>query len=206
MPECCLSPSDIPGRLQQHNLWNYYPEQGLTCSFIYCIKCLRRKYIVCASIGGGRIMKKLWFILPLVLLPFLVGLLMDRLVTAGYQLLNGIPIAILFLILSLVFSVCQLKMKKIYSFLLGNSLSITVCILYVWFFHWLEPAARLSGGWVRCLGSFVQVYVLPVINLGARICGVFTNRLDSDAVLLFTNFLLIAAFSVGYICRLRRSS
>jgi len=158
-------------------------------------------------------MKKSWKTIGLVAVPLVVAYVMNRLLMLGMSSPGVVNfVGWLFAPLSLVFTIfwvwvgskfASLDIKKVYSFLLGNSLNIIACTIYVWLFYWSEPATRFTFG---RLSTFAQFYALPVVNLGSRIVMLFTNHIDGSVVMVVSYLLLTLAFSTGFIYRARKDA
>jgi len=151
-------------------------------------------------------MKKSWMTLLLVPVPFLIGFAMSKMMmwdffSRGMPLL---PMGLIFVVFwAWVGSVlARLEMKKVYSFLLGNSLNIISFLLLIWFFL-LEPGP-ITNVWVGRLNIFAQYYILPMVNLASQTFRIFTNHLHGTIIMFFSNFLLTLVFSVGFFYRVRK--
>jgi len=96
-----------------------------------------------------------------------------------------------------------LNLGKLYNFLLGNSASIHSFLLY--FFFSGPEGANLFFGW---LSSITGLYVIPVVCLlHAGLLYLFNDlsAWSGKATRFLAALLLIAAFSLGFFCKSKKS-
>ena len=152
--------------------------------------------------------KNTYKIILLILLPFIIGFLINSLlglgITRDNQLLSVSTIllsiwtyggAIIFwFLVGRIFG--NLNMNKVKSFALGNSVWTISLLLFVWQFLFVNGSNRnffISG--------ISQHYALGFVSLGSRILGLFTNSIHSTTVILIAYFVMLIVFSIGFISK-----
>lgn len=144
--------------------------------------------------------------LSLVATPLAVSYVFNRLIMLSISyptLANNLvklysPLAWIFLIFWVWVGsrFAKIELKRIYSFLIGNSLNIIACFVYIWLFYWSDPATRLAYSRLSTLSEF---YTLPVISLSFKIVATFVNYIDGRVTQVVSFLLLTLAFSIGFI-------
>ncbi len=157
--------------------------------------------------------KKITLII-LVLLPFLIGYFINRLlsvaITSDNQVYLGIGTSLLSLwskggaivfwfFVGRIFG--KLDMILVKSFVLGNIGWGISFILFIWQFILLDDVSInffISG--------ISQNYVLGFVGLGSRIIRIFTNQIHSNTVVMVSYLLMIIVFGIAFISSSRSKS
>lgn len=133
----------------------------------------------------------------LVLVPLILGRILDRIFLSGISSFWWLPIALIFAVFWAWAGsrFAALSLKKIYAFLLGNSLTILLYLLYM-----LGPKGTGLNVYL-----WSQRYFLPVAGLFAKV----TERLQLGSSFLaggiFLGYLfMVLVFSVGFYINVRR--
>lgn len=148
----------------------------------------------------------------LVLVPYLAGEIINRLL--GYGISLNIPIlmsisTILLYVLPLASVVFwfwvgrqfgSLKINKIKSFILANLLWFISLVLYIWQFIILDGENRSF-----LIAGISQNYMLGFINPAGKIIGLFTNKIDGRMAVILAYIIMIIVFTIGFISRARKS-
>lgn len=155
----------------------------------------------------------LYKLIMLVLLPFVIGFLIEKLLTGGilgdnklYSNLGSILLSIwiygsgvvFWLYVGRVFG--RLNMSSVKSFILGNIVWGISISLYFWQFNLLDDVSRNSF-----IAGLSEAYPLAFINLGVFISSIFANN-NGNSMVLISYFLMFMVFSLGFISTLRRKS
>ena len=159
-------------------------------------------------------MKDAWKTIILVIVPLAMGFLVNRLIIIGFSsgyvgLFNVVELlytplvqtAFLIFWTWVGYRFAMLNIKKVTSFLLGNSLNILGFVTYIVLFYAMGDAMRLT---IRFVG-YAQLAIVPVLVLGSRITILFSSgTIDGRVPALISYLLLFLAFSIGFLYRNHR--
>lgn len=153
--------------------------------------------------------KNTYKIILLILLPFIIGFLINSLLGLGITRDNQLLLSISTILLSIwtyggaiifwflvgrIFG--NLNMNKVKSFALGNSVWTISLLLFVWQFLFVNGSNRNL-----LIAGISQHYALGFVSLGSRILGLFTNSIHGTTVALIAYFLMLIVFSIGFITK-----
>lgn len=146
---------------------------------------------------------KLIYAVLLLSAPTVVGLIMLMLTVHFFDAREGIPV--IMYLLSLAFLAfwawvgsrfAALNIGKVYSFLLGNSITFISCLVFLIFGE--QAGANAISSWLSLLSG---LFVLPVVSLSTGIVSMFVNLSAGDygiIIYLISVLLLVTAFSGGF--------
>lgn len=156
----------------------------------------------------------LYKLIILVLLPFIIGFLIEKLLASGitrdnqlYSNLGGILLSIWLYGTGVVFWFYvgrvfgRLNMFAVKSFILGNIVWGISISLYFWQFKLLDDVSRNP-----LIAVISQHYPLAFVNLGSRIVSMFTSNINGNTVVLISYFLMFMVFSLGFLSTVRQKS
>ena len=153
--------------------------------------------------------KNTYKIILLILLPFIIGFLINSLVGLGITRDNQLLLSISTILLSIwtyggaiifwfmagrIFA--NLNMNTVKSFAIGNSGWAISLLLFVWQFLFVNGRNRNL-----LIAGISQHYALGFVGLGSRILGLFTNSIHSTTVILIAYFVMLIVFSIGFISK-----
>lgn len=142
----------------------------------------------------------------LVILPFIMGYIIDKLLMIGLSgeqnfltSLGGLLLSvwtygggmILWFYVGMVFA--KLNIPKVKSFVLGNLLWGISAFLYTWQFILLDDNSRNSS-----LAALTQHYPLGFIGPSTMIYGIFTNHFYGTWIIFGAYLLMIIVFGLGF--------
>lgn len=130
----------------------------------------------------------------LVLFPLIMGFLIEKLlvdnITGLGSLLLGIWLygggIVFWLYVGGVFG--KFKMSAVKKYILGNIIWGIFLVLYIW------------------QSALTQYYSLGFVGVSTQILGLFTNSLSSTTIILFSHFLMLLVFSLGFLFAMRFKS
>lgn len=88
----------------------------------------------------------------------------------------------------------KLSMKKIYSYLLGNTLWLISFLVYVWQFVLLDEASRNFA-----IASLSQYYMLFTIIIGTQIQLMYSSVINSTEIVIISYLVMLFVFTLGFI-------
>jgi hypothetical protein len=142
----------------------------------------------------------------LVLLPFIIGFSIEKLLAIGITKDSQIYLSLGGLLLSIwtyggaiffwfwvgrIFA--GLNISTLKSYIMGNTGFGISFIIYTWQFILLDDTSRNLF-----IAAISQHYVLGFVGLGTRILGLFTNSLHGNTIILLSYLLMLIVFSLGY--------
>ncbi len=155
----------------------------------------------------------LYKLIMLVLLPFIIGFLIEKLLIVGAIGDNQLHLNLGSILLSIwihgsgivywfyvgrVFG--RLNMSAVKSFILGNIVWGISISLYLWQFNLLDDVSRNTF-----IAGISEAYPLAFINFGVLISSVFIRNYGNIMVLI-SYFLMFIVFIFGFISTLRQKS
>lgn len=158
--------------------------------------------------------KKIYKFISLILLPFIIGYLINILLSMGITKDNQLLLNISTFLLSIwtyggaiIFwfligrFFANLNMTRVKSFILGNSLWAISFLLFIWQFVFVSGSNRNFF-----IAGISQHYVLGFVRLASNILGLFTNSIDSTTVVIISYILMLVMFSLGFLSKYRTKS
>lgn len=134
------------------------------------------------------------FYIVYLLSPLIVGYTYDKLITMGMSVSWYFPISLTFLVFWIWVGsrYVILPIKKLYSYLLGNSLSFAGLFIHLISYH---------VNWPRGIYRFSSLYPFPLYRIVGHVTGRISAIFDypiniSDKI--FAYLLLILCFSIGF--------
>lgn len=143
----------------------------------------------------------------LLLVPYLAGEIINRLISLGINLNSSSLTSILGMLLSIWTSLGatvywfyvgrqfgSLEINKIKGFILGNVLWGISFVLFMWQFVLVDDIHRNFS-----IGIISQHYALGFISWASRLIRLFTNTIDSTAVVMVAHLIMFMIFTFGFI-------
>ena len=152
-------------------------------------------------------------LIVLVLLPLVIGFIIEKLLTSGTIEDNQLYLSLGSIMLSIwiygsgivywfyvgrVFS--RLNISSIRSFILGNIVWGISISLYFWQSSLLDNASKSSF-----ITGLSEAYPMAFMNLGLFISSIFANN-SGNSIILISYVLMFIIFSLGFISTLCRKS
>lgn len=141
----------------------------------------------------------------LVLVPFLMGQLINLLISYAFRTNNSLmftasdTLLTVWTFASVIYwywvgkQFGSLSMKKVKSFILGNVVWGISLVLYVWQFLFVDGVHRNLF-----IAGISQNYMLGFVSWSAKLIGIFTNSIDSTQVTIGAYLLMLIIYAVGF--------
>lgn len=152
-------------------------------------------------------LKKDYKLILLLLVPYLVGEIINRLISLGISTNSSSLTSISGIILSIWTSFGAaaywfyvgrqfgyLRINRIKSFILGNIVWAISFVIYIWQFVLIDDANRSFP-----IALISQHYMLGFVGWGSRFVDLFTNTIDGSIVVIVAYTMMFITFALGFI-------